>query len=178
MTLTQHTLESILQEIERTDEARFAAANPGVFLVAMGVLTAEEIDARNAALERGTTLPLQLDEHPRHDLQRSHPLAGQVFRLLPGGEPVQVGRAASCVLCVPEDSVSEVHCQLSPSAGGLVVVDLESTNGTQVSGVRARAGEPELVSDGELLTVGRYSFQCLTAATLHSTLSAIRVLGG
>ena len=59
---------------------------------------------------------------------------------------------------------------------GLVVVDLGSTNGTNINQRRLQRDEVELLSDGDMLTVGRYSFQLLNAATLYSTLALIRAL--
>lgn len=49
-------------------------------------------------------------------------------------ETVTIGRAADCVLQIDEVSISSHHAQISPSAGGYLLKDLDSTNGTRVNG--------------------------------------------
>ncbi len=181
------SLDTLVKLVSALDREQFVEAYPGFYLLAMGFLSAEEIAAQSAmasmAAGRDTeeTVPLKFGDVPKHDLRQAHPLAGRVFYLPRGsgsesGEYLTLGRSPSCDLRVPEPSVSEEHCRLELLAEGLVVMDLGSTNGTSVNLERLGADRVELLADGDMLTVGRYSFQLLNASTLHVTLSLIRSL--
>jgi FHA domain len=52
------------------------------------------------------------------------------------------------------DNVSRAHARLSLQAGQLVVVDLNSTNGTTVNGDRLPPDQPSPVGDGDVLGFG------------------------
>jgi len=78
--------------------------------------------------------------------------------LLPTGERVVLGEHSLTVGRMPESNivladpnVSRNHAEIRPKGTGYVVIDLESTNGTKVNGIRVR--EQELV-DGDELTFG------------------------
>lgn len=74
-----------------------------------------------------------------------------LFRILPGNIKT-VGRATGADFIVEAALVSRVHCRLTAGATELEVMDLESTNGTFVNGVRtARAS----LKHGDRLGVGR-----------------------
>ena len=77
-----------------------------------------------------------------------------VFRLTPGAIKT-VGRAprADFVLDVP--LVSRLHCRLTLQDNGVLVEDLDSTNGTFVNGSRVRKS---LLASGDTLRVGRVEF--------------------
>jgi pSer/pThr/pTyr-binding forkhead associated (FHA) protein len=77
------------------------------------------------------------------------------FRILPG-KIKTIGRASSADFIVDAGMVSRVHCQLSASATGVEVVDLDSTNGTYVNGIRVAN---TLLKDGDELGVGRVTFR-------------------
>lgn len=63
-----------------------------------------------------------------------------------------VGRAASCNLRLPEDEVSQFHCSLVQTPGGLWVVDLLSRTGTSVASRTIRTAR---LDDGAIFQVGR-----------------------
>lgn len=66
---------------------------------------------------------------------------------------VVVGSAPQSAVCLPSEGVSRIHAELSAEPNGVWVSDLDSTNGTFVSGVRvARA----LVPDGATITFGDF----------------------
>jgi hypothetical protein len=162
------TLESLRREL--AERSSFTHDHPGMFLCAMGVLSAEEA-ARDLAVREDSTLPMVFGEHPRHDLSRRHPLAGAVFYLPAEAGEITLGRGARSEIVVPDESVSELHCRLELSPEGtLRVVDLGSTNGSSVNQIRIEPEQPEPLADGDLLTVGRYSFQLLGAESLHELL--------
>jgi pSer/pThr/pTyr-binding forkhead associated (FHA) protein len=77
-----------------------------------------------------------------------------VFRLLPGAIKT-VGRAPRADFVVDAPLVSRLHCRLTLQDDGVLVEDLESTNGTFVNGRRVRKG---LLASGDVLRVGRMEF--------------------
>jgi len=77
-----------------------------------------------------------------------------VFRLLPGAIKT-VGRAPRADFVVDAPLVSRLHCRLTLQDEGVLVEDLDSTNGTFVNGQRVRKG---LLADGDRLRVGRMEF--------------------
>ena len=79
----------------------------------------------------------------------NHPLS---FRLLAGAVKT-VGRIGAADFCLDVPLVSRVHCRIEvDAAGGVEVVDLDSTNGTWIDGERiARAP----LRPGSVLRVGR-----------------------
>jgi predicted component of type VI protein secretion system len=168
MPVSRHTLESLLRRAETMDEEAFAAAHPGLFLLAMGRLSAAE----QRAVDEDSTQPVTLGTS--HDLERNHPLAGQVFQLTHQRKRLVVGRGDGCDVVVPDDSVSDQHCMLEVRDRELLVVDLGSTNGTAINGQRISAKSPQTAIDGDLLSVARYSFELVAAPALRSMLLAIR----
>ena len=75
------------------------------------------------------------------------------FRLSPG-DVRTIGRATGAQFIVDHPLVSRVHCRVTASAdGSLVVEDLGSTNGTYVNGTRI--DRPTHLMLGDTLTVGR-----------------------
>jgi pSer/pThr/pTyr-binding forkhead associated (FHA) protein len=77
-----------------------------------------------------------------------------VFRLLPGAIKT-VGRAPRADFVVDAPLVSRLHCRLTLQDAGVLVEDLESTNGTFVNGRRIKKG---LLASGDTLRVGRVEF--------------------
>lgn len=82
------------------------------------------------------------------------------FRILPGGIKT-VGRAARADFVVDAPLVSRLHCRLTLQHDGLLVEDLESTNGTFVNGERVTK---LLLRSGDALRVGRVEFSVREAA--------------
>ncbi|MGD9902439.1 MAG: FHA domain-containing protein [Vicinamibacterales bacterium] len=76
------------------------------------------------------------------------------FRLLPGAIKT-VGRAPRADFVVDAPLVSRLHCRLTLQDDGVLVEDLESTNGTFVNGQRVRRS---LLASGDRLRVGRVEF--------------------
>ena len=76
------------------------------------------------------------------------------FRILTG-KVKTIGRAPGADFIVDAGMVSRVHCRLSAGAAEVEVVDLDSTNGTYVNGLRV---ERALLRDGDQLGVGRVTF--------------------
>jgi transcriptional regulator with PAS, ATPase and Fis domain len=55
-----------------------------------------------------------------------------------GLDPLVVGTSPDCGLVCPDPSVSRRHCELRLTFEGVVIRDLESKNGTRVSGLKLR----------------------------------------
>lgn len=77
-----------------------------------------------------------------------------LFRLLPGSIKT-VGRAPRADFVVEAPLVSRLHCRLTLQSDGLLVEDLESTNGTFVNGERVTK---LVMRSGDALRVGRMEF--------------------
>jgi DNA-binding NtrC family response regulator len=75
-----------------------------------------------------------------------------------GDRPLHVGRAADNDLVLSDRAASLRHCRLEPSADGLLVRDLGSSNGTFVNGVRV---DRALLASGAGLRVGRSELRIL-----------------
>ena len=80
--------------------------------------------------------------------------AALLFRLLPGSIKT-VGRAPRADFVVDAPLVSRLHCRLTLQPDGLLVEDLESTNGTFVNGERVTR---LVMRSGDALRVGRMEF--------------------
>jgi hypothetical protein len=65
---------------------------------------------------------------------------------------VSVGRLPECTISVNDSNISRQHAEMRQGGGGYVVVDLNSTNGTLVNGIRIN-GEHRL-SDGDIISFG------------------------
>jgi hypothetical protein len=82
--------------------------------------------------------------------ERRRPFSLQFPRA--GGDRFTIGRDASCDLAIADMTVSRQHAQLERTAGGWLLSDLESTNGTRVNGWRVRGQVP--VRPGDLVSFG------------------------
>jgi DNA-binding NtrC family response regulator len=68
-----------------------------------------------------------------------------------GGDALSVGTAKDNALAVGDFTVSRYHLEASPHPGGVLVVDLGSTNGTYIGAVRV---ERAIVPPGTAITLG------------------------
>lgn len=69
-----------------------------------------------------------------------------------GDAPQSLGGASDNTIRISDRAVSQYHCRLEPSARGVLVRDLGSTNGTWLDGVRIRRQE---LRPGSVIRVGR-----------------------
>lgn len=72
-------------------------------------------------------------------------------RYVLGDHPVVVGRMPDCDITIVDSNVSRRHAEIRPAGDAFVLVDLGSTNGSKVNGVRV--AQRELV-DGDEITFG------------------------
>jgi S-DNA-T family DNA segregation ATPase FtsK/SpoIIIE len=86
------------------------------------------------------------------DADANHPLS---FRLMPGTIKT-IGRVGAADFCLDVPLVSRVHCRVEVGAeGGVEIVDLDSTNGTWIDGVRITRAA---LQAGGVLRIGRVEF--------------------
>ena len=76
-------------------------------------------------------------------------LAGRVHPVTPTG--VVIGRSRECDLRVSDGNASRRHAEVTPNGESWVVVDLGSTNGTELNGRRITR---ETLADGDRITIG------------------------
>ncbi len=76
------------------------------------------------------------------------------------------GRDDSCGIVLSQGQASRQHAKLSPSAKGIMIEDLKSTNGTFVNGKKIT--EPTLMAVGDELRIGKIKFS-LEAIDLEQT---------
>ncbi|MEO5901484.1 MAG: DUF3662 and FHA domain-containing protein [Ilumatobacteraceae bacterium] len=69
-----------------------------------------------------------------------------------GGKVVTIGRLPDCSIPVNDPNVSRRHTEVRPVGSSFVLVDLGSTNGTKVNGMRVN-GE-HVLNDGDIVSVG------------------------
>jgi hypothetical protein len=73
-------------------------------------------------------------------------------RVALGGKVITIGRLPDCSIPVNDPNVSRRHTEVRPVGSSFVLVDLGSTNGTKVNGMRIN-GE-HVMNDGDIVSVG------------------------
>jgi hypothetical protein len=101
---------------------------------------------------------------------QSGPQAGTVLALR--AVVNRVGRHADNDLQIDDPSVSGHHCELTPDARGLRVVDLDSTNGTFVDGEPVREA---VLQPGQRLQLGSVELWFEPAVQVHASAPAAAV---
>jgi hypothetical protein len=99
------------------------------------------IDAEIVGGGRGTTSTLVLPDGGRIAL---------------GEEPTVIGRMPECAVPLSDPQVSRRHAEIRRDDFGFRVVDLGSTNGTQVNGVVVK---DHLLEDGDVIVIGATSLR-------------------
>jgi len=72
-------------------------------------------------------------------------------RYMLGAEPVSFGRMPECEITLNDTNVSRRHAEIRATGDTFTLVDLGSTNGTKVNGIRVAQRE---LQDGDELTFG------------------------
>jgi len=77
---------------------------------------------------------------------------------LPAGSQSRftIGREPACDMTLADDTVSRWHASLERSAGGWLLADLGSTNGTRLNGWRVN--QPTWVRPGDMVSFGGVTF--------------------
>lgn len=137
--------ETLVREL--CDAAREHARDEGYSFAGPVEVTLETDD-------RMVTGAFQIDARMREGVGGS----GAGSLVLPTGERVvlgeqvlSIGRNPECNIVLADPNVSRNHAEIRPSGNGYVMVDLGSTNGSRVNGVRV--GQAEL-ADGDEVAFG------------------------
>ena len=77
---------------------------------------------------------------------------GRRIRL--SGQTVRIGRLPECEITINDPNVSRTHAEIRPHGDGFVVVDLGSTNGSKVNGMRVTE---RVLVDGDEIGFGNVS---------------------
>jgi len=72
-------------------------------------------------------------------------------RVVLGDRALSIGRLPECDIVIPDSNVSRRHAEIRPTVDGFSLVDLGSTNGSKVNGVRTVQRE---LHDGDELVFG------------------------
>ncbi len=73
-----------------------------------------------------------------------------------------IGRDKNCAVVLAQGHASRQHAKLSPGENGIIVEDLNSTNGTKVNGIKIT--KPVVLKVGDELVIGKESFTASLAA--------------
>ncbi len=150
--------------------ARMLGVTPGVLLQSLPLHDALR---RKWGLGKGLPSARGCADAGFHSGKARHSAPGRlrIFGLLVDGRPwehfipfsslaadggVIIGRESElCDLTLADDSVSRVHARLEINYSGLVVSDMQSTNGVFVDDVQVDAYSPQTpLGDGSVLTLG------------------------
>ena len=93
-------------------------------------------------------------------------------RQLPLERPVVVGRDAAADVVLNDERVSRQHARITPQAGGAVVEDLDSRNGTFVN--REEIHSPVTALPGDDVLLGTTVLELRTDAELATRPSVVR----
>jgi hypothetical protein len=72
-------------------------------------------------------------------------------RIVLGVEPIVIGRLPECAVVLHDQNVSRRHAEIRRSGSDVMVIDLNSTNGTRVNGTRVTE---KVLQDGDEISVG------------------------
>jgi hypothetical protein len=72
-------------------------------------------------------------------------------RLVLGADPITIGRLPESTVVVSDPNASRRHAEIRRSGDDVVVVDLDSTNGTRVNGAPVRQ---RVLEDGDEIAIG------------------------
>ena len=120
--------------------------------------------------EKGNSME---DTCPMLDLTEDFGVSGEkVLTLIPMGDtsvsvkriekiPSIIGRALSEVdVCIEDTRISRIHARMDYKNGQIVVVDMNSINGTYRNGERLKAGEPYGIHAGDIIKLADLEFIC------------------
>lgn len=83
--------------------------------------------------------------------------------------PLTIGRSPECNICIIDPGLSRVHARLAPSDSGLLVEDLNSTNGTFVNGLRTVRHSAQI---GDEISFDKVRFRLAEAVALATQAAA------
>lgn len=118
----------------------------GTFLI-----SPETAVTQASVLDNSTQQPAQIIEATPQIVNTALVLAtGE--RVLLDGETIKVGRQATCRVAFDDSNVSREHAQLRRGPDGWMILDLGSTNGTKINGLKISA--EQLLVNGDEIAFG------------------------
>jgi hypothetical protein len=78
-------------------------------------------------------------------------IANDGSRIVLGDQPVVIGRLPECTVVLSDPNVSRRHAEIRQRGNEVVVVDLQSTNGTKVNGLTVTE---RVLAPGDVVSVG------------------------
>jgi len=88
----------------------------------------------------------------------------------PYPERIALGRARNCDIVLRDRSVSKLHAHFRVESQGMLLVDLESSNGTYINGQLLKPNQPSPVLIGDSLHFGKVRTELLDAHELFKRL--------
>ncbi|MGK7916566.1 MAG: FHA domain-containing protein [Prochloraceae cyanobacterium] len=86
---------------------------------------------------------------------------------------IAIGRALDNQLVLNEPIISRYHAQISQKAEGFLLIDLDTSHGTYVNGIKLLPFKPQLLVDGDLVNIGSFELKfCRQVAAYSSPASA------
>lgn len=147
--------------VESLSQREFARRYPGFFLL-----------SSSDPSELETLLQTQLTQREGRRARSGRRVFEAHWVHNEAGGPVTVGRSSSCNITFRHPSVSKQHARLEPAARGkLVVIDLNSRNGTTVNGDMLAPEKEQALAVRDRVQFGSVSCMVLDAAGLHECLS-------
>ena len=80
---------------------------------------------------------------------------GGVERIVDVTGTTTIGRAADNGIVLDDAQISRCHAMLLVQDGAVLLLDMESSNGTSVNGAPALPDEPVRLADGDVVVIGR-----------------------
>lgn len=97
-----------------------------------------------------------------------------------GDQPLLIGRGDDCDIAIHDHSVSRRHARLEPTPSGILITDLESTNGTFVNNCPVKFGT--VLCDGDYVHVGNCIYRFLAGgsveAAYHEEIYRLTIIDG
>ena len=81
-------------------------------------------------------------------------------------DPIVIGRSSMCEISLNDDGISRNHCRLIPGDDVVMLVDLESTNGTYVNDTAVSARP---LRDGDRIKAGSTIFKFLSSGNIEQS---------
>jgi SARP family transcriptional regulator, regulator of embCAB operon len=88
-----------------------------------------------------------------HRLRISGP--GNVERTVELAGNTTIGRTTDNGIVLDDTQVSRCHAMLLVQGGAVLLLDMESSNGTTINGAPALPDEPVALADGDVVVIGR-----------------------
>jgi hypothetical protein len=175
-------------ELRKLGRTQFLSAYPTPVLVHHFGRAAEAVAARKRTLT--TEAKFRTQGRPgvangaavlagdRSDLEaRVHPIKKRPGNPYP--DTVTMGRADSNDIVVAYDNLSKLHAYFTRSpAGGLLVADAGSTNGTWLAGERLAPNESVKVAERDQLALGEHTFEIFMPTALADWLATFAPSAG